>query len=314
MENIVVSIICNTYNHEKYIGDALESFVTQKTDFAFEVLIHDDASTDNTADIIRQYEAKYPELIRPIYQVENQYSQNVPIGVTYQFPRVKGKYIALCEGDDYWTDPYKLQKQVDALEAHPELDICAHPAYQILADTGEIIADFGPAVMEDTVFTTEQVIQGGGGFVATNALMYRSELAKNMPPFRQMFHADYAVQVHGALRGGMLYLKDNMAHYRWQAEGSWSVRMAEDSARYMAWDQKVLKMLHQLDADTDYRYHEVIAQKCLKNEFSLLQRQGNYAALRKEPYREIYRKLSLRKKLGMAAREFVPWLYNILKR
>ena len=113
---ILVSICCITYNHEKYIRDAIEGFLMQKTDFPFEVLIHDDASTDGTADIIREYETKYPDIIKPIYQTENQYSKGIKISATYNYPRAKGKYIALCEGDDYWIDPYKLQKQVDFLE------------------------------------------------------------------------------------------------------------------------------------------------------------------------------------------------------
>ena len=119
-ENILVSVICNTYNHEPYIRQCLEGFVMQKTTFTFEVLIHDDASTDKTADIIREYEAKYPELIKPIYQTENQYSKKTGIMKTFQYPRVKGKYIAFCEGDDYWIDSLKLQKQVDFLEINSD--------------------------------------------------------------------------------------------------------------------------------------------------------------------------------------------------
>ena len=126
--NILVSIICNTYNHEPYIRQCLEGFVMQKTDFAFEVLIHDDASTDKTADIIREYENKYPNIINPIYQTENQYSKGIKIQYKYQYPRVRGKYIALCEGDDYWIDPCKLQKQVDFLDANPEYSMCFHRA------------------------------------------------------------------------------------------------------------------------------------------------------------------------------------------
>ena len=122
--NIVVSIIFNTYNHEPYIRQCLEGFVMQKTDFAFEVLIHDDASTDKTADIIREYEAHYPDIIKPIYQTENQYSKKTGIMKTFQIPRVKGKYIALCEGDDYWIDPLKLQKQVDILEKDATITTC----------------------------------------------------------------------------------------------------------------------------------------------------------------------------------------------
>ena len=121
---IVVSIVSLAYNHAKYIRQCLDGFIMQKTHFAFEVLIHDDASTDGTADIIREYELKYPNIIKPIYQTENQYQKGVAIGATYLYPRVQGKYIAECEGDDYWTDPFKLQKQVDFMEQHPDYGLC----------------------------------------------------------------------------------------------------------------------------------------------------------------------------------------------
>ena len=119
-EHILVSICSLAYNHEPFIRECLEGFVMQKTNFKFEVLINDDASTDKTADIIREYEEKYPDIIKAIYQKENQYSKGVAISATYLYPRAKGKYIAKCEGDDYWIDPLKLQKQVDFLEANPE--------------------------------------------------------------------------------------------------------------------------------------------------------------------------------------------------
>jgi glycosyltransferase involved in cell wall biosynthesis len=98
----------------------------QNTTFTFEVLIHDDASTDATANIIEEYRKKYPDIIKPIYQKENQYRKGVMNTLTYQLPRAKGKYIAFCEGDDYWTDEYKLQKQIDFLEANPDYTLCCH--------------------------------------------------------------------------------------------------------------------------------------------------------------------------------------------
>ena len=122
----LVSVCTLAYNHEPYIRECLDGILMQKTNFAFELLIHDDASTDGTADIIREYEAKYPDIIKPIYQTENQYSKGVKVSLTYQYPRAKGKYIALCEGDDYWTDPLKLQKQVDFMEANPDCSLCCH--------------------------------------------------------------------------------------------------------------------------------------------------------------------------------------------
>lgn len=115
-ENITVSVCCITYNHAPYIRQCLDGFLMQKTDFKYEVLIHDDASTDGTEEIIREYEAKYPDIIKPLYEKENQWVLGRRGSKTFNYPRAKGKYIALCEGDDYWIDPYKLQKQVDFLE------------------------------------------------------------------------------------------------------------------------------------------------------------------------------------------------------
>ena len=118
-----VSISCITFNHENYVRDAIEGFLMQETTFPVEILMHDDASTDGTASIIREYEARHPSIFKVIYQKENQYSKKVKIGFTYQYPRVKGKYYATCEGDDYWTDPLKLQKQVGFLETHPDFTL-----------------------------------------------------------------------------------------------------------------------------------------------------------------------------------------------
>ena len=111
-----VSVLCATYNHEEFLGNTLDSFLEQRTDFPFEVLVNDDASTDGTADVLREYAAKYPDIIRPFYQKENLYSRRINLYDTVFFPEVRGEYIALCEGDDFWCDPLKLQRQVDFLD------------------------------------------------------------------------------------------------------------------------------------------------------------------------------------------------------
>lgn len=135
---IKLSIMCTAYNHEKYIRKTLEGFVSQETNFAFEAIVHDDASTDGTAAIIREYAEKYPDIIKPIYQTVNQYSQNVNIDRDIIKPRTRGEYIAYCEGDDYWTDSYKLQKQVDFLESNPEYSGTTHNSYFVDGDGKEI--------------------------------------------------------------------------------------------------------------------------------------------------------------------------------
>lgn len=264
-KEIAISVICNAYNHEAYIAQCIEGIVMQKTNFLFEVLIHDDASTDQTANIIRMYEKKYPELIKPIYQTENQYSRG---GVgRFQYPRVKGKYIALCEGDDYWTDPLKLQKQYDALEANPGIDICAHAAVMVNGTNGKKIMMMQPD-KRNTILPVENVIRGGGGYVATNSLVYRTELLENLPPFRQKCGLDYAVQIHGSLRGGMLYLNDSMSVYRFQTAGSWTSSIQQSKEKRNKVNRKVLEMLQQVDIDTQGRYHVAIQDRIRYNEVS----------------------------------------------
>ncbi len=115
----LVSISCITYNHVSFIREAIEGFLMQKTTFPVELLIHDDASNDGTAEIIEEYERAHPSLFFPTYQTKNQFSQGVKVGVKNR-ERARGKYIALCEGDDYWTDPLKLQKQVELMEKQPQ--------------------------------------------------------------------------------------------------------------------------------------------------------------------------------------------------
>ena len=135
--HIIVSICCITYNHAPFIRKALDGFLMQQppscvpqgakmSDWC-EILIHDDCSTDGTTELIKEYASQYPDLIFPLYETENQYSRGRYSEIDmYNYQRAKGKYIAYCEGDDYWTDPNKLMRQVDFMESNPEYSICMH--------------------------------------------------------------------------------------------------------------------------------------------------------------------------------------------
>lgn len=292
-QNIEVSVICLAYNHEAYIRQALEGFAMQRTNFAFQVLVHDDASTDRTAEIIREYEKRYPDLIRPIYQNENQYSQGVNIGEVFLSQRIRGKYIALCEGDDYWVSPYKLQKEYDALEAHPEVDICAHSSWVLYPDGRKeesVVSDV------DVLLSAGQIISGGGNFVKTNTIMYRLDLDQRIPEFRKNWDGDYTLKIHGSLRGGMYYLHDLMSVYRAYSSGSWSERMESRPEDKIKHCRDILKMCDCLDNDTAHRYRDDIAhiQSIYKRNLALLER--DFSQIKRE---SSYKKLKFRTRCSL---------------
>ena len=138
MDEIAVSIICITYNQAEYIRDALEGFLIQRTSFAYEILVHDDVSTDGTIDILKEYQKKYPDKIRLLLEEENQYSKGVDILNDICIPQARGKYIACCEGDDYWIYFGKLQAQYDLMETHDEISLCYHNAVQYNEDKDKL--------------------------------------------------------------------------------------------------------------------------------------------------------------------------------
>ena len=153
----LVSVCCMAYNHGPYIENALEGFLIQETDFPFEIIIHDDASTDNTADIIRQYQVRYPRLIKPVYQSRNQYSMGKEPFFEFMYPLIKGKYIALCEGDDFWVSPEKLQKQVDFLETNPDFGVIHADVHHLNQASGKVEKSYnkinGIHISQGEIFT-----------------------------------------------------------------------------------------------------------------------------------------------------------------
>lgn len=225
--DLMVSIRCFAYNHEPYIRQCLDGFVMQKTNFQFEAIVHDDASTDGTAKIIREYAEKYPDIIKPIYETENQYSKKDGSLGRIMDSACSGKYQAICEGDDYWTDPLKLQKQVDYLESHPDVAMCCSDAV-ISTPNGDL--DWS---ISDTnrMLTTEEVIMGGGFYIQTPSFVYRHSLKNNYPECCAQCHVgDYPLQIFAAINGGIYYFADKMVVYRHGAAvDSYTVRLRNSS-------------------------------------------------------------------------------------
>ena len=190
MKTPLVSIFCEAYNHERFLRDCLNGFVMQQTDYPFEVLIHDDASTDNSASIIKEYADQYPDLIFPIFQTENKYSQGIGIRNHYQYPRAKGKYIAICEGDDYWTDPLKLQKQVAYMEAHPDCSLCFGNA-MVHWEDNDLLPDKPYSEWANKIYDDKEILWDWR--VPTATFLFRRDVTKS--PLFQKFMSDQQMVV-----------------------------------------------------------------------------------------------------------------------
>ncbi len=286
-KDILVSIDCLAYNHEAYIAQAIEGFLMQKTNFEVEILIHDDASTDDTANIIKQYEKRFPKLIKPMYQTENQFSQGVKMQQNNQ-RRAKGKYIAVCEGDDFWLDPYKLQKQIDFLETNEEYSLCVHGAYKFSEAYQKTVGKVRPS-RKNRSFSTEESIEGGGELFPTNSMVYRRKLADDIPSF--YFDAgigDYPLTIHLAHKGRVYYIDKAMSIYRVDVKGAWSQQTLSTMEKAVEHDSKTAELLDQINVHTNLQYDNSIQQTKKKQRFYLLLRQRQLTKAFRKEYTEVY--------------------------
>lgn len=224
----LVSVRCITYNHAKFIRDTIDGFLMQETTFPVEILIHDDASTDGTSDIIRTYEKRHPSIFKVIYQNENQYSKGIKPAYILQ-PFITGKYIASCEGDDFWTDPLKLETQANYLEAHPECAISGHDAY-VVDESGRTLSTSKLPNTHKRDYTKEE-LQKGCAWILTMSWMYRNVLIEYpAPEDRYIKNGDTFITVLlGAYGGSKYHPEIKPACYRKHAGGIWS--LISDEAR-----------------------------------------------------------------------------------
>mgnify|MGYP001771396543 CR=1 FL=1 len=240
-EKVFVSVQCLVYNHASYLRQCLDGFVMQKTSFKYEVIVHDDASTDGSTDIIRDYAQKFPNIFKVIIQHQNVYSKGISPTKKYVLPLCTGKYIAMCEGDDYWTDPYKLQKQVDYMEAHPECAICFHPVMVHDQRTGDEYPDTLTKVPQ---ITTINDLARLSNYIHMPSVMYRhnQEVIWKMEQLGKTGVGDYLMSMLYAENGNICKLPDYMAVYR-QGVGVWTGPNSDGEKNMFTWIVAISKLL-----------------------------------------------------------------------
>lgn len=263
--NPLVSVIVLTYNHAKYIKDCLNGILMQQTDYSIEILIGEDCSTDGTREICLNYARKYPSKIRLLlHHRENIITMNgnptPKFNAAYSLFSAKGKYLAICEGDDYWTDPQKLQKQVNFMESNDDCSLCYHPTKVTFADnsgTDHIQKVKGVETLKK--FSLNQFIEGNGLSMSTLTMMFRAEIVSKIPDwFNDAPIGDLPLKLICGQSGLIGYIPEAMAvHVRASTNHSWSYGRAN-----IQWILKDLHANHHtyvlFDEYTKHRYHTAI--------------------------------------------------------
>ena len=287
----LVSVLCLTYNHEEYLRGTLDGFLAQETDFPIEILVNDDASTDGTAGILREYAAKRPDLIRPFYQETNLYSQGLDLCIEVLYPEARGKYIALCEGDDYWTDPTKLQRQVDFMEAHPEYSACVHNTMLHYCATDQkdrpLLRHKG-----DRDVRIEDVAKGVSYSFHTSSILARRDILTAPSPF---FHVglengfgDHPDALWLIFHGPIRYLDRCMSVYRINSgKNAWSTGVDGEYEKLRSYVDGERKLLVACLEYAPEGFRPAIRQEILEREFELLYIEGRDREQRRPPYDEI---------------------------
>lgn len=265
MSDTVVTILCICYNQEKYIADALESFVKQKTTFPFEIFVGDDCSTDGTVEIVKKYQKKY----RNIKLFEHQKNIGVCANFFELADKVKSQYVALCEGDDYWIDNLKLEKQVKALERHPDVTLCFHTV-KVLEQEKEV-----------ELFPSDKMIKGKTlnlnllkqyNFIQTNSVVYKWQFSKFKEKLRgvDMLPLDYIYHLYHASYGNILYLEEAMSVYRCNCGGVWSNIWSpkwfdRNAVRYLTYLKFMSKEFNKSDEVLTALFKNIIKYRKLDN-------------------------------------------------
>ena len=313
----LVSVSCITFNHGPYLRQALESFVNQKTSFPIEVLIHDDCSTDDTIEIIQEYAERYPEMIRPMFEEQNQYSQGISnISGVFNFPRARGKYIAMCEGDDFWSDMEKLEKQAQYMEAHPECAMCCHSAGVVSMDDAFRTVSVLQPFSGSRVLAAEEVISKKEN-IPTASLMFRTEYAKTLPQYYYDCPVgDIPLHLYMASRGTVYYFDEVMSMYRMGGAGSWGSSMDSEQAK-QKWEkhyQEMQALFGAFDASTDGKYAQAVQEALNRSRFLIDLKEEKISAVLEAKNKKFLDELPDTEKRLLLLRAKHPGIYEIIRK
>lgn len=320
-EKPLVSVSVITYQHSEYINDCLDGILMQETNFSIEVLVHDDASTDGTEEIIREYESKFPNIVKPLYEKENQWEKGRKGSAVFNFPRAEGKYIALCEGDDYWTDPLKLQKQIDNLSKYPDCDLCFHPVKIYDGKNDKITTEvYGFHDTKIKLFKTTDIIEGGGSFCSTPSILFRKRLVPLIPMFINIGYGLHTlIPILASLRKGGLYLPEIMSIYRRNSKTSVMDKFNRAENNFI-WINQSINLMEALNEHTEHKYDTAFRKRILNYKIKILTTNVSNKQ-KKKIYLEAKREMDFKSRVlysrifgSFCLYELVKPIYNLFKK
>lgn len=312
MENKLVSICCITYNQEKYIETAIRSFLSQSIIEQCEILIHDDCSTDRTASIIQKYVKQYPDIIRFFPEEENQYSKGESL-LPILFQYVRGKYVAICEGDDYWCDNKKLEQQVSIMESNDSLSACVHAAKLYDCRTLKFIHQ-KICFNTNRVIDIKQIIKKGGNFFPTASILCRSRDMVFLPKFYyDCIVEDYPLALYLSCKGPIYYINSPMSVYRQYRENAISSSLCNHKEKRIQINENLIKVLNEFSVYTHGIYQYEVDEKILECKTRIYQEHRKWKNLIRKPYQKLFLTMVIKDEIFGLIKKLLPGGYFIMK-
>lgn len=313
----LVSVLLISYNEEKYISKAIESILKQKTTFKFEIICHDDASTDGTQIVIQEYYRKYPEIIVPLLQKSNKMQKGHQIVMEYCYPLVRGKYIAYCDGDDYWSNDEKLQIQVEFLENNPEYSMCLHD-FSFLYEKKDKMKRSACGKRERDISINELIIWNYKKIPQLGAAVFRTNLAKNRPDLFAKIGggenslrpiSDLPLYIYLGLNGRVKYIPIVMTVWRRRVSGTWANGAKKENI--INFNYEKIEFFEKLNTYSCERYEDSINAAIGKCKFDNAWFKRNY---REAKHFLKYSNVSYARRVVVIAFAWCPYLAKVMRR
>ena len=297
---VTVSVIVDTYNHKDYISENLESILNQLVDFNIEILIHDDCSTDGTQYILQEYEKKYPSIIKVIYETENQFSKNIDVDFAFNYPRISGKYVAMCEGDDKWIDNYKLYKQVKYLDSHEK--ISAYIAKTIRFNMRDnVYGYYGLAVDKCSKNYSLKDLIKGKDFSVSSFLARREFFVPPFPQFLTFFagFSDIQLGFYFALKSKIFYDSHPLSMYRqYSSPHSFTASFSHlEKEKKIETYKNRIRILQLLLDVIPKKYRKILLKRIKQEKFGVLVIENDTASLMSKEFKRMYKRKLFHEKI-----------------